>query len=413
MILVSGDGNCMPGSGKTGRLFRFQEMIRQVWGKLWFEWNRRDGALRGWMQIGQTSPKKTAPAPVIRNEEGIRRFHVKFTGKDKWVVLAALLMAGLCIWIFLGDGSGSRRESPAPTAQTETEAPLTLEALLGEDYVEFLTDTITTQMENRMKAHPDVSYYPIVDHAPLGNYVTIDETTRFTLDETGCLVILFPAGTVTDPSHGEQRFRVSGTAPSGEDAVPSDLEADWKLLLVNPWNKIPDDFTVNLTHFGNGQAVDERIYPDLQAMLEDARAEGLSPIVRSSYRTTEMQEDLYANKISRLRKQGYPREEAETEAAKWVAVPGTSEHQLGLAVDIVAESYQALVRQQEDTAEQKWLIENAHRYGFVLRYPEEKSQITGIGYEPWHYRYVGREAAKQMYESGLCLEEYLAEGDSQ
>lgn len=334
---------------------------------------------------------------------------MKFTGRDKWIVPAVLLMTGLCIWILIGTGIRSRRESPAPAAKTETEAPLTLEALLGEDYVEFLMDTITMQMKNRMENNPDVPYYPIVDHAPLGNYVTIDETTQFALEETGSLLIIFPAGTVTDSSHGEQRFRVSRAAPSGEDAVPSDPEPDWKLLLVNPWNKIPDNFTVNLTRFDNGQAVDERIYPDLQAMLEDARTEGLSPIVRSSYRTNEMQESLYANKISRLRKQGYSQKEAETEAAKWVAVPGTSEHQLGLAVDIVAESYQALVRQQEDTAEQKWLMENAHRYGFVLRYPEEKSQITGIGYEPWHYRYVGREAANQMYESGLCLEEYLAE----
>lgn len=336
---------------------------------------------------------------------------MKFTGRDKWIVLAVLLMMCLCIWILIGTGIRSRRESPVPTAQTETEAPLTLEALLGEDYVEFLTDTITMQMENRMEKNPDVQYYPIVDQAPLGNYVTIGETTQFALDEADGLVIIFPAGTVTDPSHGEQRFRVSRAAPSGEDAVPSNPESDWKLLLVNPWNKIPDDFTVNLTRFDNGQAVDERVYPDLQTMLDDARAKGLSPIVRSSYRTNEMQEDLYANKISRLRKQGYSQEDAETEAAKWVAVPGTSEHQLGLAVDIVAESYQALVRQQEDTAEQKWLMENAHRYGFVLRYPEEKSQITGIGYEPWHYRYVGREAANQMYESGLCLEEYLAERD--
>ena len=105
--------------------------------------------------------------------------------------------------------------------------------------------------------------------------------------------------------------------------------------------------------------------------------------------------------------QGYSQEDAQTEAARWVARPGTSEHQLGLAVDIVAESYPVLDAGQEDTPEQQWLMANSYRYGFVLRYPEGKSYITGIGYEPWHYRYVGVEAAEQMYRDDLCLEEYL------
>ena len=90
-----------------------------------------------------------------------------------------------------------------------------------------------------------------------------------------------------------------------------------------------------------------------------------------------------------------------------MAVPGTSEHQLGLAVDIIASSYQVLDEAQENTAEQQWLMANAHHYGFILRYPSEKSAITGIGYEPWHYRYVGKAAAKEIFEQGLCLEEYL------
>ena len=96
-----------------------------------------------------------------------------------------------------------------------------------------------------------------------------------------------------------------------------------------------------------------------------------------------------------------------TEAGKWVAVPGTSEHQTGLALDIISSSYQVLDRDQENTAEQRWLMENSYKYGFILRYPSDKSEITGINYEPWHYRYVGKEAAKEIYEKGLCLEEYL------
>ena len=90
-----------------------------------------------------------------------------------------------------------------------------------------------------------------------------------------------------------------------------------------------------------------------------------------------------------------------------VALPGTSEHQLGLALDLVDESYQNLDEGQENTKVQKWLMQNSWRYGFILRYPNDKSSVTGIIYEPWHYRYLGRDMARDVYESGLCLEEFL------
>ena len=90
-----------------------------------------------------------------------------------------------------------------------------------------------------------------------------------------------------------------------------------------------------------------------------------------------------------------------------MAVPGTSEHQLGLALDIVDVANQVLDERQENTEVQKWLMKNSWKYGFILRYPTDKSDITGISYEPWHYRYVGKEAAKEIYEAGICLEEYL------
>lgn len=99
--------------------------------------------------------------------------------------------------------------------------------------------------------------------------------------------------------------------------------------------------------------------------------------------------------------------EASDKAAFWVARPGTSEHQLGLAVDIVSTKNQRLDRSQENTVEQRWLIQNSWKYGFVLRYPTNKNSITGVGYEPWHYRYVGKEHAKKINELGVCLEEYV------
>lgn len=183
---------------------------------------------------------------------------------------------------------------------------------------------------------------------------------------------------------------------------------DWQLLLVNPWNSLPEGFAVELQTLSNGMKVDKRIVDDLNAMLSACRKEGLRPIICSAYRPQATQERLYKNKIARLRYAGYSQEQAVQEAGRWVAVPGTSEHQTGLALDIVAASYQVLDQKQESTAEQKWLMEHCWEYGFILRYPSDKSEITGIGYEPWHYRYVGRETAIAVRDSGLCFEEYLA-----
>ena len=181
----------------------------------------------------------------------------------------------------------------------------------------------------------------------------------------------------------------------------------WNLILVNPWNPLPEDFSVHLTELRNGHAIDERAYCDLQSMMDAARSEGLSPLLCSSYRSIEKQEYLYNKKVSYYLSQGYSQTDSENEAAKWIAKPGTSEHHTGLALDIVSMNYQLLDEEQENTPEQQWLMEHAHEYGFILRYPQNKSEITGIYYEPWHYRYVGKTVAKEIYKQGICLEEYL------
>lgn len=189
-----------------------------------------------------------------------------------------------------------------------------------------------------------------------------------------------------------------------EAAVEEDA---WQLRLVSAAHPLPEDFEVpELTKLKGGHAIDSRVYPALQQMMDDCRAAGLNPVICSSYRTHDKQEELFRKKVNTLRKQGYSQEEAETEAARWVARPGTSEHETGLAVDIVDKSYQLLDEKQEQTPVQQWLMAHCAEYGFILRYPVEKSDLTGIGYEPWHYRYVGTEAAKAITEQGLCLEEY-------
>ena len=188
--------------------------------------------------------------------------------------------------------------------------------------------------------------------------------------------------------------------------MPAGVE-EWQMLLVNGDNPLPEDFTVELAPLENGMKADKRICADLTAMLKDCRAAGLKPKICSAYRDAATQTRLHKNKIARLRAAGFSREAAEREAARWVAAPGTSEHQLGLAVDIIDTSNWNLDESQENVPAQQWLMANSWRYGFILRYPVGSTSVTGIIYEPWHYRYVGCQAAKEIYQRGITLEEYL------
>ncbi len=182
---------------------------------------------------------------------------------------------------------------------------------------------------------------------------------------------------------------------------------EWNLILVNKNHKIPYNYSPELIELSNGEKVDARIYPDLQKMFDDARAAGLQLFVRDGYRTRDEQKAIMNDKIAAYETEGYSKKEAKALAKTYVAEPGTSEHELGLSVDINAESSGA-----SQDAVYEWLDENAYKYGFIKRYPADKTDITGIDNEPWHYRYVSYEAAKEMKEQNLCLEEYLKKGKS-
>lgn len=197
----------------------------------------------------------------------------------------------------------------------------------------------------------------------------------------------------------------SGVVQSNSEKAGA--EADGLLLLVNPWNPLPEGYEPELTTLSDGTQVAEYCAEALTQMLDDCRLAGNEAVICSGYRTQDTQQWLYDNKISRLIEAGVPQEDAAAEAAKVVAYPGTSEHQTGLAVDITDSAYTALDEGQEQTSTQQWLMENSWKYGFILRYPTGKSDVTGIIYEPWHYRYVGTGAAAEIHELGLCLEEYL------
>ena len=168
-----------------------------------------------------------------------------------------------------------------------------------------------------------------------------------------------------------------------EPTIPKD---EWFMILVNKENPLPEGFSVNTVVIDqSGHTVDERIAADLSAMIAASEEEGLSLVFYTAFRSVEKQNELFS-------------------AGKTDVRGGYGEHNTGLAIDIGCAKGEFV-----GSAEEAWLLEHAHEYGFILRYPEGKKDITGFNPEPWHFRYVGREQAKLIYESGLCLEEYLAQ----
>ncbi len=181
-----------------------------------------------------------------------------------------------------------------------------------------------------------------------------------------------------------------------------------RLMLVNPWNPMPEDLQVQLVEIGDGMQMDERAAGALAKMLAACRKTGVVPVPISGYRTQEYQQGLFDNKLQRVIAEGYTGDAAAKRAAESVALPGTSEHQLGLSMDILDVDNPDLDNSQEWTATQQWLMKHCNEYGFILRYPNGTSAITGIIYEPWHYRFVGKATAAEIGMLGITLEEYTA-----
>ena len=222
------------------------------------------------------------------------------------------------------------------------------------------------------------------------------------------------SGTVTS-----QKTAKSSATEAEDSAIPTALPAftrdsnfDWALILVNKSNILSDTYKPEIVEFSSTRKFEKRALTYLQSMIKDAEADGVKLNVISSYRSPERQAELYNAKIKEYMDAGDTREAAEIEAAKMVAPPGTSEHCTGLAADIVSidwyETNSSLTSKFEKTKEYEWLKANCTKYGFILRYPSGKEDITMIDYEPWHYRFVGPDNAKYIMENHLTLEEFLA-----
>ena len=182
---------------------------------------------------------------------------------------------------------------------------------------------------------------------------------------------------------------------------------EYYLLLANAENPLPQDWSIQTEEVQNGYEMDKRAAPAMREMIQAAKEDGVELMLCSAYRSIEKQQQLFDRSQQAYMAQGMSEEEAYAKTATETAIPGTSEHQTGLAADIVTPTYQMLDAGFADTPAGQWLSEHAAEYGFVLRYPQDKQEVTGIIYESWHYRFVGKTHAKLMKESGLCLEEYL------
>ena len=174
-------------------------------------------------------------------------------------------------------------------------------------------------------------------------------------------------------------------------------------ILVNKYTSLPEkyapDDVVEMSNWYSypGNSIRKDVYDAFKEMFNAAKEEGLTLIVNSSYRTYEVQKEIYDD---------YDDNRGREYADKYAARPDFSEHQTGLSIDIFSPG--SNMETFEGTDEFKWLSENSYKYGFILRYPKNKEDITGYSYEAWHYRYVGKDLAKKVYDSGLTYDEYYA-----
>lgn len=229
----------------------------------------------------------------------------------------------------------------------------------------------------------------------------------------GSLSVSIDDITISDSTYSENSYKNSMEAD--EDAVivdengntvPATFDDDWSLILINKKHLIPEDYTFELAVIKGAIKTDARVVPHVKDLLLAAKEDGVTILICSPYRDPERQKMLFARKMKFYTKKGYSESEAYDLASQTVAIPGTSEHEAGLAFDFISDDYSMLDAGFADTDAGRWLKENAADYGFILRYPLGKEKITEIEFEPWHYRYVGVDAAKEIMSRGITLEEY-------
>lgn len=252
-------------------------------------------------------------------------------------------------------------------------------------------DGLETAISGNEPAMPDED---IIDGYEEGSAWEEISTDMYSADE-----ILETKEAIDGRISAEEELTVKGTTVFDK--------TDWNLLLINKQHPIPEDYAFELGTIKGSMQCDRRIIEDLLAMLQGAKGDGVNLAICSPYRDLNRQESLFNRKIKAYMKNGMSYMEAYKISSQAVTVPGASEHQVGLAIDLISDKYYALNAGFGDTEAGKWLAAHCGEYGFILRYPRGKEYITSIEYEPWHFRYVGKEAAAVIMEQGITLEEFV------
>ena len=234
----------------------------------------------------------------------------------------------------------------------------------------------------------------------------IKESTIFIITLT--IYILYLAAQllfIFSPSSSDRLRQLEQSSPSASHQLIDNL---WAYYIINEDNPLREDFTVGLDTVQGNFMLDERCAGYARQMIADAEADGIYLCVVSAYRSVDKQQENLESYTQRLIDAGYSKKDARKQALREIAEPYTSEHNAGLALDILTydwwETHDDVTADFENTAEFAWLNENAQKYGFIMRYPKEFEDITGYTYEPWHYRFIGVYYAQRIKESGLPLE---------
>ena len=258
------------------------------------------------------------------------------------------------------------------------------------------------------------TYSAVVEDSDIALAVVTEQVDPYIEDEDGGLTYgveeyiegVDEAYTLDDILENQKDYQTDGNQM---EEISGDYEfdsSDWRLVLINKQHPIPDDYSFSLGIIKDNMRCDERIISDLLAMMQAAKDDGIILKIQSPYRTDSRQETNFNDRIKQHMNQGYSYMEAYKLTSQVINVPGASEHQVGLALDITCDTYNSLTEGFGDTKAGQWLAEHSCEYGFILRYPAGKEYITSIEYEPWHFRYVGREAATIMKNDDICLEEF-------
>ncbi len=328
----------------------------------------------------------------------------RILGITAGVIFAALLIV-LTVGIIKNNGTRVRDKEETSSITSEFTDETTE---LTQSLTDFVTDFTEEISETAASAVSELTSYERTTSVvrPSVTQKTTEKITSGTTaqktDTTASTAKKTTASTTAKPAAGTYEYAYAGFNPQYIKIT----DANWRTVIVNRHYIIDKNYKPSLansvTGDSNSKLLDARIAPYYNKMYLAAKADGIILTPLSGYRSYDLQHTNFENKITKYINQGYSRVKATQEAAKIILPPGTSEHNAGLAMDIIS-----LEESFENTAAFKWLMNNAADYGFILRYPKNKESVTEIVYEPWHWRYVGVDTAKAIKASGKCMEEYF------